>query len=55
MLGALIVLPIAYFAGTLYSLTKLNTDSELVVMQSAGYSRAQLTVPVMISDSRCAY
>jgi lipopolysaccharide export system permease protein len=44
-----IILPIAYFAGTLYSLTKLNTDSELVVMQSAGYSRAQLAVPVMIS------
>ena len=44
-----IILPIAYFAGTLYALTKLNTDSELVVMASAGYSRAQLTAPVMIS------
>lgn len=42
-----IILPIAYFAGTLYSLTKLNQDSELVVMASAGYSRAQLAVPVM--------
>lgn len=42
-----IILPIAYFAGTLYALTKLNTDSELVVMASAGYSRAQLAVPVM--------
>jgi lipopolysaccharide export system permease protein len=42
-----IILPIAYFAGTLYALTKLNSDSELVVMSSAGYSRAQLTVPVM--------
>jgi lipopolysaccharide export system permease protein len=44
-----IILPIAYFAGTLYALTKLNTDSELVVMHSAGYSRAQLTVPVMLA------
>jgi lipopolysaccharide export system permease protein len=44
-----IILPIAYFAGTLYALTKLNTDSELVVMHSAGYSRAQLAVPVMIA------
>lgn len=42
-----IILPIAYFAGTLYSLTKLNQDSELVVMSSAGYSRAQLAMPVM--------
>ena len=44
-----IILPIAFFAGTLYSLTKLNTDSELVVMASAGYSRAQLAAPVMIA------
>jgi lipopolysaccharide export system permease protein len=44
-----IILPIAYFAGTLYALTKLNTDSELVVMSSAGYSRAQLTAPVMLA------
>ena len=44
-----IILPIAYFAGTLYSLTKLSADSELVVMSSAGYSRAQLAVPVLVS------
>ncbi len=43
-----IILPIAYFAGTLFSLSKLNSDSELVVMASAGYSRAQLAVPVFI-------
>lgn len=42
-----IILPIAYFAGTLYSLTRLNQDSELVVMASAGYSRAQLSLPAM--------
>jgi lipopolysaccharide export system permease protein len=44
-----IILPIAFFAGTLYALTKLNTDSELVVMASAGFSRAQLTAPVMLA------
>jgi lipopolysaccharide export system permease protein len=44
-----IILPIAYFAGTLYALSKLSTDSELVVMSSAGYSRTQLAVPVFIS------
>ncbi len=27
-----IILPIAYFAGTLFALSKLNSDSELVVM-----------------------
>jgi lipopolysaccharide export system permease protein len=42
-----IILPIAYFAGSLYALTKLNQDSELVVMSSAGYSRAQIAVPVL--------
>ncbi len=42
-----IILPLAFFGGALYGLNKLNTDSELVVMSSAGYSRAQLAVPVM--------
>src|ERR1700742_1503876 len=44
-----IILPIAFFAGTLYALTKLNTDSELVVMASAGFSRGQLAAPVMLA------
>jgi lipopolysaccharide export system permease protein len=44
-----IILPIAYFAGTLYSLHKLNADSELIVMSAAGFSRAQIAVPVLIS------
>jgi lipopolysaccharide export system permease protein len=44
-----IILPIAYFAGTLFALSKLNSDSELVVMSAAGYSRAQLAVPVLIT------
>lgn len=41
-----LILPIAYFTGTLYALSKLNSDSELVVMSAAGFSRAQLAVPV---------
>jgi len=44
-----IILPIAFFAGTLFALSKLNTDSELVVMASAGFSRLQIAVPVFIS------
>ncbi|MBI1329881.1 MAG: LPS export ABC transporter permease LptF [Alphaproteobacteria bacterium] len=44
-----IILPLAYFAGTLYGLHKLNSESELVVMSSAGYSRAQLAVPVLVA------
>jgi lipopolysaccharide export system permease protein len=46
-----IILPIAYFAGTLFSLHKLNSDSELVVMSAAGFSRAQIAVPVLISGA----
>ncbi len=42
-----IILPIAFFAGTLFALNRLNGDSELVVMAAAGYSRAQLALPVM--------
>jgi len=44
-----IILPIAFFAGTLFALSKLNTDSELVVMAAAGFSRLQIAVPVFIS------
>lgn len=43
-----IVLPIAFFAGTLFGLHKLNADSELVVMSASGYSRWQLAVPVLV-------
>ena len=35
-----IILPIAFFFGTLFTLSRLNADSELVVMASAGFSRA---------------
>jgi lipopolysaccharide export system permease protein len=44
-----IILPIAFFGGALYGLHRLNVDSELVVMSASGYSRAQLTVPVLIA------
>ena len=42
-----IIMPIAYFAGTLYGLNKLNADSELVAMTAAGYGRWQLAMPVL--------
>ncbi|MGD0190108.1 MAG: LPS export ABC transporter permease LptF [Rhizomicrobium sp.] len=46
-----VILPIAFFAGALYGLHKLNADSELVVMQAAGLSRKQMLVPVLIAAS----
>ncbi|HTO39566.1 MAG TPA: LPS export ABC transporter permease LptF [Rhizomicrobium sp.] len=44
-----ILLPVAFFAGALYALSRLNGDSELVVMSAAGYSRSQLAVPVFVA------
>lgn len=44
-----VILPIAFFAGALYALHKLNADSELTVMSAAGFSRGQLVVPVLIA------
>lgn len=44
-----IILPLAYFAGTLFGLHKLNADSELVVMQASGFSRLQLAAPVLLA------
>ncbi|HEY3778928.1 MAG TPA: LptF/LptG family permease [Rhizomicrobium sp.] len=44
-----VILPIAYFAGTLYGLHKLNADSELTVMSAAGFSRSQLLAPVLVA------
>jgi lipopolysaccharide export system permease protein len=41
-----IILPIAFFFGTLFTLSRLNGDSELVVMASAGFSQRQLAGPV---------
>jgi lipopolysaccharide export system permease protein len=44
-----IILPVAFFAGALYGLHKLNSDSELVVMSACGYSRRQLAAPILIA------
>lgn len=45
----IIILPTAFFVGTLFTLSRLNSDSELVVMASAGFSQRQLAVPVFIA------
>jgi lipopolysaccharide export system permease protein len=42
-----LILPLAFFFGALYALSRLNTESELVVMSSAGFSRAQLAIPTL--------
>jgi lipopolysaccharide export system permease protein len=44
-----IILPLAFFFGSLYALSRLSSDSELVVMSSAGFSQTQLTAPVLIA------
>ena len=44
-----IILPIAFFFGTLFTLSRLNGDSELVVMASAGFSQRQLAAPVLLA------
>jgi lipopolysaccharide export system permease protein len=42
-----IIMPFAFFFATLFTLQRLASDSELVVMASAGYSLRQLAVPVL--------
>jgi lipopolysaccharide export system permease protein len=44
-----IIIPIAFFAGALYALHRLNNDSELVVMWAAGFSRLQLALPLLLA------
>jgi lipopolysaccharide export system permease protein len=44
-----IIVPIAFFGAALYTLNKLNTDSELVVMWSSGVSRVQLAAPILVA------
>jgi lipopolysaccharide export system permease protein len=41
-----VIAPVALFAGVLYTLNKLNGDSELVVMAAAGVSPARLLRPM---------
>ncbi len=43
-----IIAPVALFAGTLYTLNKLNGDSELVVMAASGVSPATLLRPLAL-------
>lgn len=43
----MLILPIAFFFATLFTLSRLAGDSELVVMASAGYSVRQLALPVL--------
>ena len=45
---AAIIAPVALFAGILYTLNKLNGDSELVVMAAAGVSPGRLLRPLAI-------
>jgi len=42
-----IIMPIAFFFAVLFTLHRLQSDSELVVMASAGYSLRQLAMPVL--------
>jgi lipopolysaccharide export system permease protein len=43
-----IIAPVALFAGVLYSLNKLNGDSELVVMSASGVSPGRLLRPFLL-------
>jgi lipopolysaccharide export system permease protein len=43
----MLIMPIAYFFATLFTLQRLQSDSELVVMASAGFSLRQLAMPVL--------
>ena len=43
-----IIAPVALFAGVLYTLNKLNGDSELVVMAAAGVSPGRLLRPLAL-------
>ena len=44
-----VIIPIAFFGAALFALNKLNHDSELVVMWSAGLSRVQMATPVLFA------
>jgi len=45
----MVILPVAFFFGSLFTLSRLNGDSELVVMASAGFSQRQMAAPVLIA------
>lgn len=43
-----IILPVAGFCATLYAFHRLSSDSEIVVLSAAGFSRLSLTRPALI-------
>lgn len=45
----MVILPIAFFFGTLLALQRLSSDSELTVMGACGFSVRQLAVPVLLA------
>lgn len=47
----MLLLPISLFIAVLFAYNKLSSDSELVVMTSAGISRGQLALPTAIFSS----
>ena len=42
-----IIMPLAFFFATLFTLQRLSSDSELIVMAAGGYSLRQLAMPVL--------
>ncbi|MDE0589356.1 LPS export ABC transporter permease LptF [Halocynthiibacter sp. C4] len=44
----LLVLPFSAFVGTLYAINRLSSESELVVVQSSGYSPYRMARPVFV-------
>ncbi|MBV9549216.1 MAG: LptF/LptG family permease [Alphaproteobacteria bacterium] len=49
-----IILPLSFLFGGLFALQRLSSDSELVVMASAGYSLRQLAMPVLTAAALVA-
>jgi lipopolysaccharide export system permease protein len=43
----IVIVPVAFFGAAIFTLNKLSSESELVVMWSAGVSRTQLAMPVL--------
>ena len=50
----IIVLPIAVFSATLFTYNRLTTDSEIVVMRSAGISQLKIGRPGFIAGALAA-
>src|ERR1700743_2361202 len=51
-----VILPLSFFAGSLYGLHRLNSESELIVMQAGGHRQRQLgarAVPLLAVATSC--